>query len=99
MICRRCPNDRTVIAQVAQHRHWPQPLVRFYWCPYCEELFAFVGENELGGRFAVSFVPDQEATGWQAGRVVGSERDAQAAIAAVRHIAARRRGPGAQDTR
>lgn len=51
----RCRNDSSRIPLVGEHRRWPKPLVRFYWCPSCEELFALVGENELGGRFAASF--------------------------------------------
>ena len=79
MIGRRCPNDGRMIPQVGQHRDWPQPLVRFYWCRPCEELFAFVGENEFGGRFAVSFTPDRESGGWWVEKVADSERDVQLA--------------------
>ena len=85
MSFRICPYDSGPIPQVGQHRDWPQPLVRFYWCKSCTALFAFVGENEFGGRLAASFSREKELDGWRVSEA-GSERDVRLAIAAIEHI-------------
>jgi hypothetical protein len=56
----RCPNDGALIPLVSVGRAWPKPEVRFFWCHWCGELFAFVGANEAGGRLAASFGYDPE---------------------------------------
>jgi len=57
----RCPEDAGVIPLVDEFRNWPSPLVvvRFFWCHWCNELFAFGGDNGPGSRLAASFAYDK----------------------------------------
>jgi hypothetical protein len=73
-----CPNDATKIPQVAEVLEAAQP-VRFFWCRFCLELFAFVGEP---GRLAAGFGEDGQG-GWRVFRTVGSSSDVELAKAAV----------------
>jgi hypothetical protein len=58
--------------------------VRFYWCGWCQELFAFVGENALGGRGAGSFIRD-DSDGWLH-ESCGTEEDVALALSAINQI-------------
>lgn len=71
----RCLNDGCVIPMAAELRNWPSPLVRFIWCHWCQELFAFVGENELEGRWAASFRYDREKAIFTWWKTSGDARD------------------------
>src|ERR1700722_11051317 len=82
----RCCNGGCVIPLVAEHRRWPKPGVRFYWCHWCAELFACVGEDEFGGRFAASFSFDQNDerfTLWKSGDCAADVELAREVIADV----------------
>jgi hypothetical protein len=95
---RLCPNDAARIPLVAEHRDWPSPAVRFFWCPWCAELFAFVGENELGGRFAGSFAYDRarrQFVPWKTGR---EPRDVGLAEAALPRLVFTPDAPGKDAT-
>jgi hypothetical protein len=81
---RRCPNDAMWIPQVAMYSGGAEP-VRFYWCWSCAELFAYVGER-AHGRLAAGFARDEGAGGWRVSKAVGSERDTQLAVEAVKQV-------------
>ena len=80
----RCPEDGGLIQQIGGGRSGLSPGVRLFWCRYCSELFAFVGENESGGRLAASF--GWGGDGWRVWKAHGSERDVRRAIAAVSQL-------------
>lgn len=91
---RHCPNDGCVIPMVAELRNWPSPLVRFFWCHWCQELFAIVGENELGGRLTASFSYDREKATFAAWKTFGDARD----VGLVQEVMAKMTfTPGVQD--
>jgi hypothetical protein len=79
----RCPNDGGLIPEVGQCRAGMAPLIHFYWCKYCEELFAFVGDRESGSRFAASFSWHQGSGQWRVWKAGASEADVQSAVEAV----------------
>ena len=82
----RCRNDGCMIPLVSEHRHGPKPMVRFFWCPWCQELFALVEENEFARRFAASFDFDQKEkrfTLWKSG---DSPRDAEFAQEVISEV-------------
>jgi hypothetical protein len=81
----RCPNDSCVIPLVAELRRRPKPLVRFFWCRWCQELFAFVGENEIGGRFAASFAFDEKTNRFTLWKQVASQ-DAEVALEVIADV-------------
>jgi hypothetical protein len=81
----RCLRDGCAIPLVAEHRDWPEPQVLFYWCWYCRELFAVVGDDVLGGRSTGSFVY-HEADGWLRHLPGGTERDVELATSAIARI-------------
>jgi hypothetical protein len=82
-----CPNDATRIPQVAEVLE-AAALVRFFWCRFCMELFAFVGEAR---RLAAGFAEDGQG-GWRVFRSVGSDPDVQVAKAAVSRVPTRKSG-------
>ena len=82
----RCPNDAGRIPQVGQHCERPGLLVRFFWCRYCEELFAVVGEDGSGVRVAASFSKDRQTGEWAIWKTLGNERDVEAATVALPHL-------------
>jgi hypothetical protein len=86
MIGRRCPNDASVIPLVGVHREWPQLVVRFFYCPFCDELFAYVGDSDLGGRYAGSFARERDSHEWRVWKRGDSERDLELATKAVEQI-------------
>jgi hypothetical protein len=83
---RRCLNDGMVISMAGIHCEGTDPVIRFYWCRYCKELFAFAGDNEFGGRYAGSFVQDVSLGGWRLLKSGDLEGDVQLAIAAIRQV-------------
>jgi hypothetical protein len=51
----RCPNDAGRIPQVGEAPCHEGSPVRFYWCKYCTELFAFLRDEHYGWQCIVSF--------------------------------------------
>jgi hypothetical protein len=76
-----CPNDAGLIPQVAEVLDGAEP-VRLFWCGFCMELFAFVGEP---GRLAAGLAEDGRG-GWRVFRATGSRADLQAAVAAASRV-------------
>ena len=77
----RCPMDGCLIPQVAEVCVGSEK-VSFFWCKWCEELFAALGEPD---RDAADFAKDDQG-GWRVFRALGSESDVQLAMAAAAQV-------------
>jgi hypothetical protein len=62
---------------VREFRQQPGPVVRFYWCRWCEELFAYVGEGERGERYVASLNYNQIGQTWGWWKMEGSTTDVE----------------------
>jgi hypothetical protein len=54
-----CPNDGCTLPLVAEFPCHERSPVRFYWCGYCNELFAYLRDEHYGWQYVVSFFPDR----------------------------------------
>jgi hypothetical protein len=81
-----CRNDNSWIPLVGEHQRWPESVVRFFWCPTCSELFAFVGGNEFGDRFAASFAYDNEQRRFVVWKRGDSPKDVESAEGSVSQV-------------
>jgi hypothetical protein len=60
--------------------------VFFYWCKWCRELSAVVGEDELGRRDAGTFGYDQKTARFVLRMAFGAPKDIERALAALSQI-------------
>lgn len=77
----QCPIDAGIIPQVAEI-HVEDKSVRFFWCLFCEDLFAFVGESR---RFAAGFARGKHA-GWWVFHRGSIDREVELAEAAISRL-------------
>ena len=54
-----CPNDGGKIPLIAESPCHEGSPVRFYWCGYCEELFAYLKDEFYGWQYISSFSHDK----------------------------------------
>jgi hypothetical protein len=54
-----CPNDGGRIPLVAEISFQGGAPVRYYWCRFCQELFAYLRDPHYGWRCVVSFRFDE----------------------------------------
>jgi hypothetical protein len=82
-----CPNDGMMIPMMVDVQVEAE-LVQFFWCWWCAELFASVGNpRRAAGRFK------RAGSGWQLVQSEGAERDVRLAVAAVSHVGPQRDPP------
>jgi hypothetical protein len=82
-----CRNDACVLPLLAERRRRPWPPVRFYWCVYCVELYAVVGETADEGRHAGLFTYDLKAGCFTLARPGQRARDTELACSLASEVA------------
>jgi hypothetical protein len=82
----RCRNDACPLSLLAERRRRPWPPVRFYWCVYCVEVYALVGETEAEGRFAGLFTFDLKTRSFTLARRGQNAKDTELARDVVSEV-------------
>ncbi|MDP3090914.1 MAG: hypothetical protein Q8N04_09565 [Nitrospira sp.] len=84
-----CPLDAGPIPLIGEHRTKSQPLIRFYYCRFCDQVFAFTAtaQRRIGEGLVASFRRQSPGGKWELLDRSGAERlggIAQAAIATLK---------------
>jgi hypothetical protein len=77
-----CPEDAGRIPQVAEVRVGLR-VVRFFWCKFCCELFAFVGDADARGELTAGFAWHTASGGWLVFTERGAAENVELARSAV----------------
>lgn len=78
-----CPMDAGPIPLVGEHRVKSQPLIRFYYCRFCEQLFAFTAHRRIGDGLVASFRRQTPGGEWELLDRSGAEPLVEIARAAI----------------
>lgn len=79
--------DSGPIPLIGEHRSQSQPLIRFYYCRFCNQVFAFTADRRTGERLVASFSRQTPGGNWELLERSGAEpliELAQAAIATLK---------------
>lgn len=82
-----CPMDAGPIPLIGEHRTKAQPLIRFYYCRFCDQVFAFTVHRWTGEGLVASFRRQPPGGKWELLARSGAEpliEIAQAAIVTLR---------------
>lgn len=79
--------DGGSIPLIGEHRTESQPLIRFYFCRFCNQAFAFTAHHRIGDGLVASFSREETGGKWKLLAGSGAEpliKIAQAALETLR---------------
>ena len=80
-----CPKDGCVIPIVAEYGSLQDSRLRFSWCPWCQELYAWL-DDARGGRDVGAFARPGDLGGWRLAESRGSKQDSELVVRAITAI-------------
>ncbi|MEQ1793854.1 MAG: hypothetical protein ABL970_06650 [Nitrospira sp.] len=78
--------DSGPIPLVGEHRTKSQPIIRFYYCRFCEQLFAFTTCDDTGEGLVASFGRSTTGGRWEIRTSSGPEMLVRIAQTATRTL-------------